>query len=231
MPKHVVIVDDDEVWRTKIASMLNDCDELTVESAVTHDIAAEWVDQWNGVDIAIVDAGDIRRKDDHFPGVGVVRQIRKHRGDAVLIIVITGHFLDDALRWRMREARADFFYHRSDVQEEQTLVDAILHPERARRGVPDVQDPEAAFRVGVVPRTRLNEALDFASENNLVDSSARQSSSRSRKWLHMRARFNEIARLNTINAGGTIPDRDQSNPSYDQITRLYRWATRAKPLD
>ncbi len=230
MLKHVVIVDDDELWRTKIASSLAESDEIAITATATHDVAVNWAEEWNGVDVAVVDAGVIRRLDDHFPGVGVVRRIRECRGDTILVVVVTGHYFDDALKWRMREAGADFFYHRADVQEPQALFHAVAHPERARGGVPGIQDPAVAYSLGVGRNTRLNAALDFASEHGLVSGSERHDSPRSRKWIRLRTEFNNVARLHPINADGTIPDRDQSTPSYDQIGRLYRWATRAKTL-
>jgi CheY-like chemotaxis protein len=224
----VVIVDDDELWRVKTAELLADRPGLVVEAAATHDVAAGWVDEWRTVDVAIVDAGDIRRQDDQFPGVGVVRQARRHGRERMVVMVVTGHFLDDALRWRMREAGADYFHHRSDVQDADSLYQAVVHPALDRRGVPDILDPETAFRVGVVRGTRLNAGLDFAVQHDLVHRRNEQRSPRSRQWARWRREFNEVTRLHTVNADGTAPDRDQSDPSYDQIGRFYRWATRAK---
>jgi CheY-like chemotaxis protein len=228
-PLRLVIVDDDELWRVKTAELLADRSGLVVLAAATHDVAARWVDQWRTVDVAIVDAGDIRRQDDQFPGVGVVRQARRHGRDGMVVMVVTGHFLDDALRWRMREAGADYFHHRSEVQDADSLYQAVVHPVADRRGVPDILDPEAAFRVGVVRGTRVNAGLDFALEHDLVHRREGDRSPRSRQWARWRREFNQITRLHTVNADGTAPDRDQTAPSYDQIGRLYRWATRAKP--
>jgi CheY-like chemotaxis protein len=225
----VVIVDDDELWRVKTAELLDARSDLVVVAAATHDVAAAWVDRWDTVDVAIVDAGDIRRQDDQFPGVGVVRQARRHGRDGMVVMVVTGHFLDDALRWRMREAGADYFHHRSEVQDPDSLYQAVVHPVAERRGVPDILDPEAAFRVGVVRGTRVNAGLDFALEHDLVHRRDGDRSPRSRQWARWRREFNQITRLHTVNADGTIPDREQTAPSYDQIGRLYRWATRAKP--
>jgi CheY-like chemotaxis protein len=229
VPRRVVIVDDDELWRVKTAELLGARSDLVVTAAATHDVAAAWVDQWRTVDVAIVDAGDIRRQDDQFPGVGVVRQARRHGRDGMVVMVVTGHFLDDALRWRMREAGADYFHHRSEVQDADALYRAVMHPVAERRGVPDILDPEAAFRVGVVRGTRVNAGLDFAVEHDLVHRRDGDRSPRSRQWARWRREFNQITRLHTVNADGTAPDRDQTAPSYDQIGRMYRWATRAKP--
>lgn len=54
-------------------------------------------------------------------------------------------------------------------------------------------------------------------------------SRRSRAWLRYRAMFNEVARLNPVNADSTVPERDQHDPSLPQIERFLQWATRAKP--
>jgi CheY-like chemotaxis protein len=228
-PRRLVIVDDDELWRIKTAERLAGRPGLVVAAAATHDVAADWVDQWRTVDVAIVDAGDIRRQDDQFPGVGVVRQARRHGRTDLVVMVVTGHFLDDALRWRMREAGADYFHHRSEVQDADSLYRAVVHPVAERRGVPDILDPESAFRVGVVRGTRVNAGLDFAREHDLVHRRDGDRSPRSRQWARLRHEFNQITRLHTVNADGTTPDRDQTAPSYDQIGRLYRWATRARP--
>jgi CheY-like chemotaxis protein len=210
VPTRAVIVDDDELWREKMAVLLGTRDDLVVTATATHEVAVRWTEEWTGVDVVVVDAGDVRRQDDQFPGVGVVREARHRCSAGARIVVVTGHFLDDALRWRMREAGADYFYHRSDVQDPDALYDAVVHPDRVRAGVPDIQDPEAAYRVGV------------------VGGSDRHGSPRSRQWSQLRRQFNQAARLNTVNADGTVPNRDQVTPSYDQIGRFYRWATRAK---
>jgi hypothetical protein len=228
VPTRAVIVDDDELWREKMAVSLGTRDDLVAGATATHDVAVGWTDEWTGVDVVVVDAGDVRRQDDQFPGVGVVREARRRCRAGTRIVVVTGHFLDDALRWRMREAGADYFYHRSDVQDPDALYDAVVHPDRVRAGVPDIQDPEAAYRVGVVRGSRLNAGLDFVREHDLVGRSDRHGGPRSRQWSQLRRQFNQAARLNTVNADGTVPDRDQVDPSYDQIGRFYRWATRAK---
>jgi hypothetical protein len=40
--------------------------------------------------------------------------------------------------------------------------------------------------------------------------------------------FNRVARLNPVNADGTIPDRDQDEPSLPQIERFLEWASKSK---
>jgi hypothetical protein len=76
--------------------------------------------------------------------VAVVEHARRLvPGRRLTVIVVTGHFFDDAVRRRMREARADFFYHRSEMAEAGALRAAVLRPDRARRAVPAPRDPEA----------------------------------------------------------------------------------------
>jgi len=53
------------------------------------------------VDVALVDAWDHGAGFDRFPGVGVVRAIRRHPDNsAVTIIVVTGHVVNNFLRPR-----------------------------------------------------------------------------------------------------------------------------------
>jgi len=149
MRKRVVVVDDDDISRRGLTELLADRPELEVAGSLVHDEALEWDTEWDTIDIAIVDAADSRRDDDHFPGVGVVDHIRRRRSrDQTMVIVLTGHFFDDAVRRRMREAQADFFYHRSELQESADLYEAILHPEQARSGVPDGDGPRGPVPTG-----------------------------------------------------------------------------------
>lgn len=229
MRQRVVVVDDDDISRRGLAELLDDRPELDVAGSLVHEEALEWDDEWDAVDIAIVDAADSRRADDHFPGVGVVDHIRRRRSsEQTLVIVLTGHFFDDAVRRRMREAQADFFYHRSELQASADLYRAILHPEQARSGVPDGTDPEAQFRLGIVEGTRINDAVSFARSTGLRDKLTGRQGDRSRSWARLRTSFNDVAHLNPVNADGTPPERQQRDPSLTQIERVLEWATRAK---
>jgi CheY-like chemotaxis protein len=229
MPKRVVVVDDDDISRRGLAELLADRPELEVAGSMVHDDALEWDVEWDSIDIAIVDAADSRRFDDHFPGVGVVDHIRRRRSrEQTMVIVLTGHFFDDAVRRRMREAEADFFYHRSELQEATDLYRAILDPDQARSGVPDSTDPEAQFRLGVVSGTRINEAVGFSRSTGLDEALVNRGGTRSRSWSRLRTSFNDVAHLNPVNADGTPPERHQRDPSLTQIERFLNWATRAK---
>ena len=229
MRKRVVVVDDDDISRRGLTELLADRPELEVAGSLVHDEALEWDSEWDTIDIAIVDAADSRRDDDHFPGVGVVDHIRRRRSrDQTMVIVLTGHFFDDAVRRRMREAQADFFYHRSELQESADLYEAILHPEQPRSGVPGGTDPEARFRLGVVSGTHVNDAIRFSRSTGLEAKLTGRQGDRSRSWSRLRTSFNDVAHLNPVNADGTPPERIQHDPSLTQIERFLNWATRVK---
>jgi len=216
------------VNRRGIACLLAESTDIRLVAALTHAQALGWPHGWNAVDVALVDAADERCPGDHFPGVSVVEHIRRHPAPQPRIVVVTEHFFDDALRRRMREARADYFYHRGDLVKVSALYDAVLRPHAARRGVPDELDPEAQFRRGVTSASRVNRAVAFAVEHKLSELLADRSEPRSRSWLQLRQRFNREARLNPVTIDGRPPDRRQELPSLPQIRRFLTWATQVK---
>ncbi len=227
MVVRVAVVDDDEVSRRGLVELLNEQAEVEVVG-LTHVTAVTWTEEWDGMDVAIVDACDERRTDDQFPGVAVVEAIRRRRGaDRTRVIVRTGQFFDDAVRHRMREARADYFFHRSELRDVESLRDVVLHPERFRPGVPDIARPDAVLRLGVGPSTRVNSAVTAAVENGMIELAPGRPV-RSRSLARRRHRFNETARLFPLNSDGTVPDRNQTDPSMPQIARFLQWATRSK---
>ena len=226
MSTRVAVVDDDEVNRRGLVALLDEQIGIEVTGVLTHHEALAWGEEWHDIDVAIVDACDERQVHDHFPGVAVVARIRTFRTSAeTLVIVRTGHFFDDAVRRRMGEARADFFFHRSELQDADALRDAVLHPERIRAGVPDADDPAGLIRLGVGRTTRVNEAVSDASAHGLLGAASNGRRLRTRR----REEFNTVARLTPMNADGTLPDRNQSVPSLPQIGRFLEWATRTKP--
>jgi CheY-like chemotaxis protein len=228
MVRRVAVVDDDDVTRRGLVELLDDQPEIEVVGALTHGQALGWEEEWHEVDVAVVDACDERRVDDHFPGVAVVDQIRRHQGAAwTTVVVRTGHFFDDAVRRRMGEARADYFFHRSELQDVADLRDVVLHPERFRCGVPEVADPATLLGLGVNRNTRVNEAVTVAVQSGL-GSEATLRTPRSRTRTRRRREFNQVARLAPMNSDGTVPDRNQSEPSMPQIARFLEWATRSK---
>jgi CheY-like chemotaxis protein len=226
--RRVVVVEDDDINRRGIAGLLAECDGIGLVAALTHQEAMRWEGCWEEVDMVLVDAADERAQGDQFPGVAVVQLVRSRRTPhQTLVVVITGHFFDDALRRRLREARADFLYHRTELAERQALYDIVLHPESHRR-IPDPDNPEAELRYGVTDATRVNRAVAYALEHRLGEALEQRSGQRTRAWLHLRRRFNEEARLTAMTSDGLLPDRPQDLPSLPQIARFLAWATQVK---
>lgn len=95
--------------------------------------------------------------------------------------------------------------------------------------MPPPQDTEALFRVGLTPSTRINDAIRIAGSLKSQTSPGGPGARRSRVWLRYRSTFNEVARLNPVNADGTVPEKDQRDLSFPQIERFLQWATRTKP--
>src|SRR5262249_12143000 len=113
-PVRAMVVDDGEINRHGMAWMLSTEHRIRIAGARSHRDAMAWPDEWSHVDVALGDAADPRAELDQFPGVGVVERMRREAGRRLTIVVVTGHFFDDAIRRRMWEAGADFFYHRSE---------------------------------------------------------------------------------------------------------------------
>lgn len=228
MAKRVVVVDDDEVSRDEFVGILAAHPEIEQVLACSHVVASRWQDEWADVDVAVVDATDERCVSDQFPGVAVVERIRRLRGHSIPVIVVTGHYFDDALRWRMREAGADFFYHRTELRRDSALCDAVLHPDMALRGVPAIRDNEAILRHGVGKGTRVNDAVRHANAVDLIEQLEERRDPRSRRWQKARAEFNRRAHLYPVNSDGGLVDRPQNDPSVTQISAFLDWATRVK---
>lgn len=211
-----------------MAELLGDRSELEIVAALTHEQALHQP-RWDAVDVAVVDAADERQKVDQFPGVSVVEAIRGQGGDHTSVIVVTGHFFDDAVRRRMREAGADFFYNRIEVHDAATLYRAVLDSDKeSARGVPPESDPETMFRLGVTSDTRVNAGVQFAQDHPIELELSGGAIRRTRAKLRYRLIFGRAAGLNPVNADGRPPDREQMAPSLPQIQRFVDWATKAK---
>lgn len=219
----MVVVDDDDITRAGIVAILTGTPGLRVLAGLDHRTAAAWP-SWDEVDVALVDAADERRADDQFPGVAVVQAVRLVNERAT-VIVLTGHFLDGAVRRRMREARADYFYHRSQLGDAARLRAAVLDPSSV---VPDPLDPEEEIRHGVSAGSRVNAAVAHALAENLPERLRERANPRSRAWERLRREFNRHARLAAMTSDGRVPDRPQELPSLPQIARFLAWATRVK---
>jgi len=219
----VAIVDDDELTRRGIEACLADFGDVAVVASGDHEAALTW-QNWSDVDVALVDAADDRHDGDHFPGVRVVEAARLGGGPELSIVVITGHFFDDALRRRMKEARADFFFWRGNVQDVSTLLAIIRDPDSQRRGVPDVSSEEELRALGIAPGSSVNRAIDFLEQSD----GERPSSAARRATIRFRRAFGEATGVRAANSDGGAPRRAQSEPSMVQIERLRQWATRSK---
>lgn len=221
MSLRVAVVDDDDVTRRGTCAILGDHPDIEVVLAVSHDGATG---PWDEVDLLLVDASDHRRTDDQFPGVGVVEAVRADGHPDCTIVVLTGVLFDDVVRRRMREAGADFYYHRSELADAAKLLDVVLG-RVDRCGVPEPIDPEALFRLGITDRTRVNDGILAARDHGLFSgdpSIGKRGVGRTAR----RTAFNERARLAPATAHGRPPEREQEAPSLPQIDRFLRWATR-----
>jgi DNA-binding NarL/FixJ family response regulator len=228
-PVRVMIVDDDDIDRRGMSSVLSDGPEIEVVAALTHREALQSSTRWSCADVVLVDAADERLNDDQFPGVQVVDQIRRvHAGRPPTIIVVSEHYYDDALRRRMHEARPDYFHHRTHLNDGDALRRMVLHPQYVSAAVPPCLDLETQFRHGVTEYSRVNRAVTFARDRDLLELLATRPEPRSRAWLRLRKDFNREARLNPVTTDGRTPDRAQDYPSLPQISRFLTWATRVK---
>ncbi len=228
MTVHVVVVDDDDITLMGSTAILAGCAGVDVLASLSHEAALDAGFAWDGVDVVLVDASDRRRLDDHFPGVQVVQRVRESRTpEQTRVIVLTGVMFDDAIRRRMREAGADFYYHRSELLEAAVLCRVVLRPEAA---IPEPADPEHLFRLGIGSATRVNEALQAARDEGLLTGQG-GAGGRGRDRSRRRERFARRAGLHVVTADGRPPDREQPAPSLPQIDRFLRWATRLRDPD
>jgi CheY-like chemotaxis protein len=227
MPLRIAIVDDDEIARAIMGDLLTQQCDLEVVATMPHQMALGQTTLWSDIDVAIVDGADVRRTDDHFPGVNVVRHLRI-QSRSTMVMVITGFFFEDALRWRMKEAGAHFYYHRSELTDPEDLVRAVRTPVGRAPEIPAVSGPGELMVHGIGRGTRINDAVDFSLERRLPDVFHQRPDPRARRWLRLRQEFTDIAHAVPINADGTPPDRPQKMISWDQIERIHRWATRVQ---
>ena len=131
MRMRVVVVDDDDIQRRGMAEYLADRPEIVIVGALEHGEALGWDLEWDNVDVAVVDAADPGQSGDQFPGVAVADHIRRRRAPhETMVIIVTGHFFDDAVRRRMREAGADYFFHRAELRKRDALYEAVLWSSR-----------------------------------------------------------------------------------------------------
>jgi len=228
----VVVVDDNEITRTGAVALLGADPRVEVVAALDHDEARSWDGPWDRIDTVLLDAADESRADDQFPGVGVVTHVRAIAPPSVVVVVLTGHFLNDGLRRRMREVGADFFYARTSVSDGATLAAVVCNPDEARR-VPPPQDPAALAALGITATSRIDDLVTAAEHEGLLGALGTGPGStpghRSRWWTSARRRLASAGRVRAVNRDGTAPQRDQDVPSLQQLRRIYEWATKVRP--
>jgi DNA-binding NarL/FixJ family response regulator len=224
----VVIVDNEAIGRLGMSAVLSSDPRLDVVGVYDHEESMLPERSWWDVDVAVVDAADDQLPGDQFPGVTVVQTIRAQSPPGrVSIVVITGHFFDDALRRRMREAKADYFYHRSALAEPERLIAAVLAPPVAQNLVPPEADVEMLDRLGIKHATAVNAAVAWACRHSHLGGIIPPGSGR-RQADGLRRNFNRVAQLEPRNHDGTPPNRHQDAPSHPQIQRFLDWATKVK---
>ncbi len=232
--RRVVIVDDNEITRAGSVRLLESEPGIDVVAAMDHATALDWDREWCGVDVIVVDAADESRDGDQFPGVEVVCHVRTRACDTrPIVIVLTGHFLDDALRRRMWEADADFFYSRTEVASGDALRAVVLDPDQARL-VPKVVDPSELLALGIVDSSNINSFVRYVEKHGLstvlsADARMKQGphTSRSRWWSQLRRSLSGVGRIRAVNVDGAPPP-GTTLPSITQIRRLYQWASKTK---
>ena len=175
--------------------------------------------------VVIVDGADEMREDDQFPGVAVVEAIRRRQSSKeTRIIVVTARYFHPGLRRRMREAQADRFYNRYELEADpEALVRAVLGTDDGDRGslAPLTGEKEALKELGIESDSRVNDAIAFARDSRLdALFSGRAGSIARRGLISLRRRFNEVAHLTPTNTVGGTPSRNQSSPSQYQIERF-----------
>lgn len=206
-------------------------------AAVDHAVALDWTDEWRAVDVVIVDAADEGQHGDHFPGVEVVRQIRACQADPPpVVIVVTGHFMNDGLRFRMAKAGADFYFFRGNLRSDERLLEVVLHPERFRRGVPPVLDAERQRLLGISDATQVDELLGYAREFGLADAldpdDPTRDEPRGRHWLRHRKALADAGHVDPVNiTTGDPPRRNQKHASWRQLRAIYGWSARVQEVD
>lgn len=223
--KRVVVVDDNEVYRTGMEEILREHDDIEVVAALGHDAAlersCEW---WDGVEVALVDLADVREQvGDQFPGVHVIEAIRRCRtSNQTLVVAYTFHVMSGAARRRAREAQADFFYDREELSPRDVLYQVVLRPDEARRGVPPPVDPAELDELGITLATDLNAALDPDRWAELQAAKRKGP----REKIRARTAYNKVARLEVRNRDGSTPGREQRVPGWYQLERVWEWGTR-----
>jgi len=200
---------------------------VTAVVSLTHDEALE-MRSWSRVDVLVIDPIDPSRPDDQIPGVGVVERIRSlSSASPPRVVAISPVRPDDAVRRRLREAGADAYFHRLQVEEPDRLHRAVFAP-LADDAVPEPVDHTTLASLGITERSRVNRGVAAAFAECLVPA-AGWVGARGRDLLDRRRRFNEIACLRPMGTFGGGADAPSDVPSLAQIQRFVSWATHIGP--
>jgi len=230
--RRVADIDDNQNTRRGDVASLAENPLIVIVADAPHDDALAWgADRWLELDVVVVDAArpydnsDRPRLDDHFPGVKVVDRARTCNPD-LLLVVLTGHFTNDALRRRMSEAGADFFHHRGRVVTAVQLQQVVLQPDVYRAGVPAVHNREVQKALGVDDRTRVNRFLEYLeAQGGRAALGLGERRSRVQERLRARAAADGVRTTNKTTGmppGPWAADREQGAPSRRQIDGIWK---------
>mgnify|MGYP000079456748 CR=1 FL=1 len=227
------MVDDNQLTLPGFLQALETSAEVEVVAGLSHDQALAWEGDWSSVDALVLDAADEGRSGDQFPGVAVVRRVRgATAGDGPLIVVVTGHYLHDGLRHRMAKAGADFYFLRADLRSPDALLDVVLHPERHRRGVPDIIDPDAQRLLGIGSASDVESFVGRVEGEGLAGTLSRDDQEReqprSRRWARFRRDAAAAGGIAPVNLTTGDTPLGQDTPSIRQLSRLWHWAARIR---
>jgi hypothetical protein len=151
--------------------------------------------------------------------VQVVERIRA-RGNRPqpVIVVITGHVLDDVLRLRMAEAGADFLFGHAHVRTVERLQTAATDPaSMAQHAAPD---PAVLEELGLTPASHPNAALHWVEQAGLAEVFVTAAEGESQKVLPAGRRQLQRSRQLLSDIGGirrTAAGQRTSLPEWQQI--------------
>lgn len=229
-----MLVDDNELTLAGFAAALSDRPDIELVAAFDHNASLDWDEEWQHIDVVVVDAADEDLAGDQFPGVRVVQHIRSCQGaHRPIVIVVTGHFLNDGLRHRMAKADADFFFLRANLRSAETLADVLLHPDQYRRGVPALADPDRRRALGITERSRVEELITYVDRYGLQEGlDLQRDDPRSRRWLRHRRQIADASQIEAVNlTTGATPYGKRLCPSLPQLGAVYRWLAKIRPSD
>lgn len=230
--RRVAVIDDNENTRRGDVASLAENPDIVIVADTSHDDALAWeAERWLDFDVVVVDAArpyddsGRPRLDDHFPGVKVVARARSCN-PTLLLVVLTGHFTNDALRRRMNEAGANFFHHRGRVVTAAQLQQVVLQPDAYRAGVPPVHNLEVQKALGVNKQTLLNRFLEyFEAQGGRAALALGARRSRDQERLRARAAADGVRTTNKTTGmppGTWAADREQGAPSRRQIDGIWK---------